>query len=148
MLSCYLFTTASQRRIRDLRTCHHQTIHIRQNAPHLKKSINQADLGSGTFERIVTHLEVEIELNGLETPDELQINTLSHKTATTHVDITKPTCHHHKSKKNKLKTHKVTLSMKRVAPISLSQTTMQTITRTTTKIVTELKENQNCLPTP
>ena len=33
--------------------------------PHLKKSVNQAHLESGTFEQIVTHLERELELNGL-----------------------------------------------------------------------------------
>ena len=49
--------------------------------PHLKKSINQAHLENGTFEQIVTHLEKELELNGLEAPDELQINTVNHNTA-------------------------------------------------------------------
>ena len=37
--------------------------------PHLKKSINQAHLENGMYEQIVTHLEREIELNGLEAPD-------------------------------------------------------------------------------
>ena len=32
----------------------------------LKKSINQAHLENGTYEQIVTHLERELELNGLE----------------------------------------------------------------------------------
>ena len=63
-------------------------------SPHLKKSINQAHLENGTYERIVTHPEKEIELNGLEAPDELQINTVSHKTANTSADGPKPTCHH------------------------------------------------------
>ena len=49
--------------------------------PHQKKSINRAHLENGTFEQIVTHLEEELELNGLEAPDELQINTVSHNTA-------------------------------------------------------------------
>ena len=34
--------------------------------PHLKKSINQAHLENGTYGQIVTHLERELELNGLE----------------------------------------------------------------------------------
>ena len=34
--------------------------------PHLKESINQAHLEKGTYEQIVTHLEREVELNGLE----------------------------------------------------------------------------------
>ena len=33
--------------------------------PNLKKSINQAHLENGTYEQIVTHLERELELNGL-----------------------------------------------------------------------------------
>ena len=45
--------------------------------PHLKKSINQAHLEGGTYEHIVTSLENETELNGLEAPDELQMNIVS-----------------------------------------------------------------------
>ena len=45
--------------------------------PHLKKSINQAHLLNGTYEETVTHLETELEQNGLEALDELQINTVS-----------------------------------------------------------------------
>ena len=62
--------------------------------PHLKKSMNQAHLEKGTYEQIVTHQERELELNGLEAPDDLQINTVSHNTANTNVDRPKPTCHH------------------------------------------------------
>ena len=62
--------------------------------PHLKKSINQAHLENGTFEQIVTHLERELELNGLEAPDELQINTVSQNTVNVNADRTKPTCHY------------------------------------------------------
>ena len=60
--------------------------------PHLKKSINQAHLEKGTYEQIVTHLEKELELNGLEAPDELQINTVSQNTVNANADRTKPTC--------------------------------------------------------
>ena len=45
--------------------------------PHLEKSINLAHLENGTYERIVTHLAKELELNGLEAPDEPQKNTAS-----------------------------------------------------------------------
>ena len=62
--------------------------------PHLKESINQAHLENGTYEQIVTHLEKEKELNGLEAPDELQINTVSHNTASLNADRTKPTCYY------------------------------------------------------
>ena len=39
--------------------------------PHLKKSINQAYLENGTYDQIVTHLEREMELNGLEADEPL-----------------------------------------------------------------------------
>ena len=39
--------------------------------PHLKKSKNQADLEKGTYEQIVSHFERELELNGLQAPDEM-----------------------------------------------------------------------------
>ena len=34
---------------------------------------------NGTYEQIVTHLERELELNSLESPDETQMNTVTHK---------------------------------------------------------------------
>ena len=45
--------------------------------PHLKKSIKQAHFENGTYEQIVSHLERELELNGLEAPDEMPINTVT-----------------------------------------------------------------------
>ena len=60
--------------------------------PHLKKSINQAHLENGTYEQIVTHLEKEIELNGLEAPDEQQINIVSQHATHINADRHKPTC--------------------------------------------------------
>ena len=62
--------------------------------PHLKKSKNQAHLDNGKNEQIVTHLESELELNGLEAPDELQIKTVCHNTANANAERPKPTCHH------------------------------------------------------
>ena len=62
--------------------------------PHLKKSINQAHLENGTFEQIVTHLERELELNGLEAPDKLKINNMNQQITKTIADRPKPTCHH------------------------------------------------------
>ena len=41
----------------------------------------------------MTHLERELELNGLEAPDELQIKTVSHINVNANADKTKPTCH-------------------------------------------------------
>ena len=48
--------------------------------PHLKESINQAHLENGTYEQIVSHLEKDLETNGLEAPDELQKNTVNQRT--------------------------------------------------------------------
>ena len=62
--------------------------------PHLKKSMNQAHLENGTYEQIVTHQEREIELNGLEAPDELPINNVSQQPTKSYADRPKPTCHH------------------------------------------------------
>ena len=62
--------------------------------PHLKKSINQTHLENGTYEQIVTHLERELELNGLEAPDELPINNVSQQPTNSNSDKPKPTCHH------------------------------------------------------
>ena len=62
--------------------------------PHLKKSVNQAHLENGTYEQNVTQLKRELELNGLEAPDELQINTVSQQPINTNAKKSKPTCHH------------------------------------------------------
>ena len=62
--------------------------------PHLKKSINQAHLENGTYEQIVTHLERELELNGLEAPDEMQLNTVMQQDTQHNSEKPKPTCHH------------------------------------------------------
>ena len=62
--------------------------------PPLKKSINWAHLENGTYEQIVTHLERELELNGLEAPDELPINNVSQQPTNNNADRPKPKCHH------------------------------------------------------
>ena len=59
--------------------------------PHLRKSKSQAHSENGTYEQIVTHLGGELELNGLEASDELQINTVSQNTTNTNADRPKPT---------------------------------------------------------
>ena len=65
--------------------------------PHLKKSINQVHLEKGTYEQIVSHLERELELNGLEAPDEMQLNTVMQQDTQQNPEKPKPTCHHCKS---------------------------------------------------
>ena len=62
--------------------------------PHLKKSINQARLEKGKYEQIVSHLERELELNGLEAPDEMPINTVTQQAPQQNSNKHKPTCHH------------------------------------------------------
>ena len=62
--------------------------------PHLKKSINQAHLENGTYEQIVSHLERELELNGLEAPDEMPINTVTQQAPQQNSNKPRPTCHH------------------------------------------------------
>ena len=44
--------------------------------PHLKKLINLALFENIIYEQIVSQLEKELELKGLEALDELQINTV------------------------------------------------------------------------
>ena len=61
--------------------------------PHLRKK-NQALSENGTYEQIVTLLGRELELNGLETPDELQVNTVSQHATNTNAEKPKPTCQH------------------------------------------------------
>ena len=62
--------------------------------PHLKKSINQAHLENGTYEQILSHLERELELNGLEAPDEMQLNSVMQQDTQQNSEKPKPTCHH------------------------------------------------------
>ena len=64
--------------------------------PQLKKTINQAHLENGTYEQIVSHLERELELNGLEAPDEMPINTVTQQAPQQNSNKRKPTCHHGK----------------------------------------------------
>ena len=62
--------------------------------PHLKKSINPVHLENGRYEQILSHLERELELNSLEAPDELQINTVPQQATQQNPQKPKPTCHH------------------------------------------------------
>ena len=62
--------------------------------PFLTKSKYQARLENGTYEQIVSHLERELELNGLEAPDEMPINTVTQQAPQQNSEKPKPTCHH------------------------------------------------------
>ena len=84
--------------------------------PHLKKSINQAHLENGTYEQIVSHLERELELNGLEAPDEMQINTVMQQDTRQNSEKPKPTCHHCKKARPLSKSMPSTQTRKRPSP--------------------------------
>ena len=45
--------------------------------PKLKRSVNMSRLENATYEEIVTHLERELELNGLEEGDDIPVPTMS-----------------------------------------------------------------------
>ena len=45
--------------------------------PHLKRSINLAYLGNGTYDQVVAHLERELGLSGLENDGKLKIPTMT-----------------------------------------------------------------------
>ena len=68
--------------------------------PHLKKTIIQVYLENGTHKQIVTHLEKDLGLNGLEASDELPVNTVTHNTENTNADWHTPTCLHFKKPTN------------------------------------------------
>ena len=118
--------------------------------PHLKKPINQANLANGTYEQIVTHLQKELEVNGLEAPDELQIHTVCQQLTNTNADRPKLTCpqckkpgHYRnqcpllKNSENKLKIPKIIRETEAVKPITLTRPATSTIT--TTRITTATK---------
>ena len=50
---------------------------IAEMTPQLKKLIIQAHLENGTYEHIVSCLENELDLNGLEAPDQLHVDNLT-----------------------------------------------------------------------
>ena len=77
--------------------------------PHLKKSIIETQLENGTFEQIASNLEKELELSGLEAPDEMQTNTVTKQTTKPKPEKPKPTCHHCKKPshyRNQCRQHK------------------------------------------
>ena len=50
-------------------------------------------MDNGTYERIVSHLKRKLELNGLEAPDELKLNTATQQATQQNSGKPKPTCH-------------------------------------------------------
>ena len=58
-----------------------------------KKSSNEALLEKDTYQQIVSHLESELERNGLEAPDEMQLNTVTQQASQQNSEKSIPTCH-------------------------------------------------------
>ena len=79
---------------------------------HLKKSIIQAHLEIGTYEQIVSHLEWELELNGWEAGDEMQINNMTQQASKPNPKKPKTTYHHCK-KPDHYRNHSRQLKKKR-----------------------------------
>ena len=83
---------------------------------HLKKSINQAHLENGTYEQLVSHLERELELNGLEAPDEKPMNTVTQQAPQQNSNKPKPTGHHCKKNRSLSKSVPSTQTRRRPNP--------------------------------
>ena len=62
--------------------------------PHLKKSINLAQLEISNYEQIVSHLERELEMKSLEAPDEWQMNTVTQQATKPNSEKPNLTNHH------------------------------------------------------
>ena len=63
--------------------------------PQLEKSSNQLHVENGTIKKqIVSDLERELELNGLEAPDEMQIIFVTQQATQQNPEKRKPICHH------------------------------------------------------
>ena len=122
--------------------------------PHLKKSINQAHLENGTYKHIVSPLERELELDGLEASDEMPINTVTQQAPQQNSNKPKPTCHHCKNQVN-IKISAVNSNEKKTKPeiirivptktmvvpkqILTPTTKLQTIPKQTIKLIKETK---------
>ena len=110
--------------------------------PHLKKSINQAHLENGTYEQIVSHLERELKLNGLEAPDEMPINTVTQQTPQQNTNKPRPTCHHCKKNQVTIKTSVVNSNERKTKPDKtqiVPTTTMEAPKQNLTPITTKLQ---------
>ena len=102
--------------------------------PYLKKSINRAHLVNGTYEQIVSHLEKELELNGLEARDEVQINTVTQQATQQNPEQPKRTCHHCKKPglcRNQSLQHKRERDQAEITRIVLKITTILKVVKQT-----------------
>ena len=114
--------------------------------PHLKKSINQAHLENGTYEQIVSHFGRELELNCLEAPDEIPLNTVTQQAPQQNSNKHKPTCHyckkpgHYQNQRRQLKRDKNQTRDNTNSANNNNGMPKQSLTPTTTKLQTIPKE--------
>ena len=107
---------------------------------HLKKSINQAHLEKGTYKQTVSHLEQELQLNELEAPEELQLNTVTQQATQQNSKKPKPTCHHckkpgyYRNQCCQIKREKTGLELTRIVP-TIATKTMVVVKKTLTPTV-------------
>ena len=90
----------------------------------------------------MSHLERELELNGLEAPDEMKLNTVTQQTTQQNSEKPKPTCHHCKSQVT-IETSAVNSNEKKTKPeitwvvlIITMLVVTRTLTRTTRNFLT------------
>ena len=120
----------------------------------LKKLINQAPLEKSSYEQIVTHLGIELELDSWEALDELQMNTVTQRATEPNPEKPKLTCHHRKKSgpwRNQCRQLKRRNNKLREPRIVLQILTMvqKTLTRTTiTKTTKEMTQNRELLTHP
>ena len=82
-------------KLAELLTVFRSRIHLcKKKSAYLKKSIYQAHVEKRTFEQILSYLERESELKGLEAPDELQINLVTQQTTEPNPEKPKTTSHY------------------------------------------------------
>ena len=62
-----------------------------------RNQLNRRICKNATYEQIVSHLERELQLNGLEAPDEMPINTVTQQPPQQKSNKPRPTCHHCKN---------------------------------------------------
>ena len=75
--------------------------------PQMSEFINRAHLEKHTLNQIVSLLEKELELNGLEASDDWTINTVRQQASKLNPQKPKPTCHHCKKPLHPLVTFEI-----------------------------------------
>ena len=107
----------------------------------------QGAFGEWLYEQSVSHLEIELELNGLEAPDEMPINTVTQQAAPQqNSNKPRPTCHHckkpghYQNQCRQLKREKDQTRNNTNSANNNNRSAQKTLTPTTTKLQTIPKE--------